>query len=176
MNARMCFVLFFFSSSGLFVASKIIMCLFMVRTFYHSRGMFCDKEKEWIMVIIYSCIALTIDSTYFCALSHVILFLYPIDSLHRIREGVKNKKETLPQPLLLFSWIVLKSLGDDIYSKRNGKLQWPRVDARAECTEAGVGRAAWHGGSEPEQDCGVDVWGAGPAHRVRAPAEWEGHP
>lgn len=75
MNARMCFVLFFFSSSGLLVASKIIMCLFMVRTFYHSRGMFCDKEKEWIMVIIYSCIALTIDSTYFCALSHVILLI-----------------------------------------------------------------------------------------------------
>lgn len=30
-------------------------------------------------------------------------FLYPIDSLHRVREGIENKKEILPPPLPLFS-------------------------------------------------------------------------
>lgn len=38
-------------------------------------GIFQDKDKEWDVVIICSCMALTTDSTYFCALCHVIFLI-----------------------------------------------------------------------------------------------------
>ena len=62
-------------SSGSLLASHITVYLSMVRHFCHSQGMFLAKDKECPVVIIYSCIMLIIDSTYFHALCHIVLVI-----------------------------------------------------------------------------------------------------
>lgn len=72
-------------------------------------------------------------------------FLYPIDSLHCVREGVKNKKRALHLllPLFFLRNSVLTSLGNadqswHLLQKKGGSHSGPEWVSEPEWTEASV--------------------------------------
>lgn len=75
MNAGICFVFFSFFLLWFIINQLVYYVSVCGKKFLSLVGIFHDKDKEWDMVLIYSCMALTSDSTYFCALCHVILLI-----------------------------------------------------------------------------------------------------